>query len=147
MRGRSSTTRLGVSGRISELKKDNLMIDFASKRGHTMSLKMAVNALLVLPKNHIWVIKSVFPKETLKEKVKKDVPWALRTVIQSFDNSLSMKRIKAELVPSVLTQNEWLSGTRTRRKYSRPTLCSASIPNQATSIWYDPLLSPTMRRR
>jgi transcription elongation factor GreA len=103
-------------GRISELKKDNLMIDFASKRGHTMSLKMAVNALLVLPKNHIWVIKSVFPKETLKEKVKKDVPWALRTVIQSFDNSLSMKRIKAELVPSVLTQNEWLSWNTNAKK-------------------------------
>jgi transcription elongation factor GreA len=131
-------------GRISELKKDSLVIDFASKRNHHMALKMAVTALLVLPKNHIWVIKSVFPKETLKEKVKKDVPWALRTIIQSFDNSLSMKKIKAELVPSVLTANEWLSwNTNAKRVLKTDPLFSINPESsdeymvRSTPITYD----------
>lgn len=103
-------------GMIKTLKSESLTIDFASKRDHSMSLKMAVRALSVLPKNHIWVIKSVFPKERLKDKIKKDIPWTLRTVIMSFDNSLSLKSLKAELVPSVLTNNEWLSWNTNAKK-------------------------------
>ncbi|MGM0431674.1 MAG: transcription elongation factor GreA [Spirochaetota bacterium] len=103
-------------GRIKELRKDNLVIDFATKRDHTMALSMAVTALLVLPKNHIWVIKSVFPKDVLKDKVKKDVSWALKTIITSFNNSVTLKRIKAELVPSILTANEWLSWSSNAKK-------------------------------
>jgi transcription elongation factor GreA len=103
-------------GRIKSLKNESLVIDFASKRNHPMTLKMSIKALKVLPKNHIWVIKSIFPKEKLKEKVKKDIPWALRTVVLSFDNSLSLKKIKAELVPSILTPNEWLSWNNNAKK-------------------------------
>lgn len=103
-------------GRIKSLLNESLVIDFASKRNHSMSLKMAIKALTVLHKNHIWVIKSIFPKERLKEKVKKDVPWTLRTVIGSFNNSISLKRIKAEIVPSILSPNEWLSWNTNAKK-------------------------------
>ena len=41
-------------GRIKTLKQESLIIDFSSKRNHSMALKMAVKALKVLPKNHIW---------------------------------------------------------------------------------------------
>jgi transcription elongation factor GreA len=72
-----------------------------------MSLKMAVNALQTLSKTHIWVLKAVWSKEKLHEKVKNDLSWALKTVIRSFDNSCDIKRIKAELVPQVLSTGEW----------------------------------------
>ncbi len=103
-------------GRIKSLNKESLTIDFSSKRDHTMSLKMGIKALKMLPKNHIWVIKSVFPKDRLKTKIKKDVHWTLKCVITSFDNSLSLKALKAELVPSVLTNNEWLSWSANAKK-------------------------------
>ena len=103
-------------GRIQEIKNDKLLIDFATKRNHSMSLQMAVNALTVLLTNHIWVIKSVFPRERLNAKVKSDVQWALRTIILSFDNSAGMKQIKSELVPSILSSNEWISWNTNAKK-------------------------------
>lgn len=103
-------------GIIQQILEDSLIIDFVKNRNHEMTLKMAVSALQVLQKNHIWVIKSVFPKDKLKEKVKQDVLWSLRTVIQSFDNSASLKQIKAEIVPAILTANEWLSWNNTAKK-------------------------------
>ncbi|MCL1928598.1 MAG: transcription elongation factor GreA [Treponema sp.] len=94
-------------GRISSIKGDEIAVDFAKKRGHTMSLKMAVNALQTLSKNHIWVLKATQKKEKLHERVKTEHTWALKTVIKSFGNFCDIKRIKAELVPSILSAGEW----------------------------------------
>lgn len=94
-------------GRIASVKGDEIVIDFAKKRAHSMSLKMAVNALQTLSKNHIWVLKATWKKDKLREKVKGDPAWALKTIIRSYDNSCDIKHVKAELVPSVLTASEW----------------------------------------
>lgn len=96
-------------GRISAITNDEIIIDFAKSRGHRMSLKMAFDSLTTLSKDHIWVLKATWPKEKLKEKVKDDPAWAIRIIIKSFDNRADMKRIKAELVPSVLSLSEWTS--------------------------------------
>ena len=96
-------------GRIASVKNDEITIDFAKKRGHTMSLKMGVNALQTLSKEHIWVLKSIWKREKLIAKVKDDPTWALKIIIRSYDNNCDLKHIKAELVPSVLTVNEWTS--------------------------------------
>jgi transcription elongation factor GreA-like protein len=72
-----------------------------------MSLKMAVDALQTLEKNHIWVLKATMSKEKLHEKVKNDPEWALKTIIKSYDNLCDTRRMKAELVPSVLSLGEW----------------------------------------
>ena len=94
-------------GIIKDLDDDSITIDFVKKRGHKMSLKMAVNALDILAKDHIWVLRSIAKKEQLRKKVKNDIVCALKTVIKSLDNSEDMKKIKGELVPYVLTQSEW----------------------------------------
>ena len=94
-------------GRIAKVEGDEITIDFAKKRAHSMSLKMAVSALQTLSKDHIWVLKATQKKEKLHEKVKDDLVWTLKTIIRSFDNSCDMKRIKAELVPSILSSGEW----------------------------------------
>jgi len=94
-------------GIIRSIDDDSVMIDFARKRGHSMSLKMAVSSLDILAKDHLWVLKSIWKKEKLRKKVKSDVVWTLRTVIKSCGNAADIKRIKSELVPSILTPNEW----------------------------------------
>jgi transcription elongation factor GreA len=94
-------------GRIAKVEGDDIVIDFAKKRSHSMSLKMAVDALQTLEKNHIWVLKAMMSREKLHEKVKTDPEWALTTIIKSFDNLCDVKHIKAELVPSVLSPGEW----------------------------------------
>jgi len=96
-------------GRIAGVQGDDIVIDFAKKRNHAMSLKMAVNALQTLSKNHIWVLKATLKKDKLREKVKNDHLWTLRTIIRSFGNSCDIKRIKSELTPSILTAGEWTS--------------------------------------
>ncbi|MDR1238897.1 MAG: transcription elongation factor GreA [Treponema sp.] len=103
-------------GRIAGVQGDEILIDFSRKRGHSMSLKMAVNALQTLSKNHIWVLKATWKKEKLHDKVKEDYVWALQTVIKSFGNSCDIKRIKAELVPSILTIGEWTSWSAKARE-------------------------------
>ncbi|WP_010258786.1 transcription elongation factor GreA [Treponema primitia] len=94
-------------GRIAKVQGDEIVIDFAKKREHSMSLKMAVNALQTISKGHIWVLKATKKKEELHDKVKEDPVWALKTVIRSFNNTCDIKHMKAELVPSILSSGEW----------------------------------------
>jgi len=97
-------------GRIAAIEGDEIRIDFAKKRGHSMSLKMAVDALQTLAKDHIWVLKATNKKEELRDKIKdkeENIIWTLKTIIRSFANCCDMKRIKAELSPALLSPGEW----------------------------------------
>jgi len=118
-------------GRIASVQGDDIVIDFAKQRSHPMSLKMAVNALQTLSKNHIWVLKATWKKEKLYEKVKGDINWALKTVIKSFSNSCDLKRIKAELTPSVLTTSEWNTWSSKARDILRDDPSFGSSPENA----------------
>ncbi|MGP1594526.1 MAG: transcription elongation factor GreA [Treponema sp.] len=103
-------------GRIASVDKKELVIDFAKKRGHSMSLEMGISALQTLDKEHIWVLKSIMKRPDLAAKIKSDPEWALKIVIKSFDNNCDFKRIKHELVPSLLTAGEWTSWNTKARK-------------------------------
>lgn len=97
-------------GIITKVEGDMLTINFGKKNGvHPMSLKMAVNALKPLSRDHIWVLKATKKREDLAKKVKQEIAWTLKTIIKSFDNNCDEKRIKAELVPAILTPGEWTS--------------------------------------
>ncbi len=117
-------------GLIREIKGENIIIDFARKRGHVMSLKMAVNALTSLTKNHIWVLKSIWPKDKLHDAVKGNVAWALKMVIKSFDNAANMKQIKAELVPSILSAGEWSTWSTEARKQLKTDPSFGNVPEK-----------------
>ncbi|MDR2028877.1 MAG: transcription elongation factor GreA [Treponema sp.] len=106
-------------GRIASVQGDEISIDFAKKRDHAMSLKMAVNALQTISKNHIWVLKATQKKEKLHERIKNEPVWALKTVIKSFNNSCDIKRIKAELTPSILSLSEWTTWSTKAREILR----------------------------
>ena len=103
-------------GRIASVKDDELVIDFTKKRSHKMSLKMGITALQTLANDHIWVLKSTANKETLAKKIKTEPEWALKTIIKSFYNNCDMKRVKQELVPSLLTAGEWTGWNTKARK-------------------------------
>ena len=110
-------------GIIRKVENDTLTINFGSKAGiKEMSLKMAVSALTPLAKDHIWVLKAKNyvvvngEKVELAKRVKEDKEWALRTIIKSFGNSCDFKKIKAELVPSILKESEWTSWNTAAKK-------------------------------
>lgn len=104
-------------GKIVKAKNDNLTINFGKKSGiHEMSLKMAVDALKPLNKDHIWVLKATKTRDELVKMVKEDKAGTLKTIIKSFDNACDFKRIKAELVPSILENKEWTSWNNAAKK-------------------------------
>ncbi len=117
-------------GRISSIEDDEIVIDFARKRNHRMSLKMAVNALSSLASDHIWVLRCIQDKKTLHDKIKGDIPWALSTVIKSLDNAANMKQIKAELVPGILTQGEWSSWSSQARQILKTDSSFGNLPDK-----------------
>jgi len=94
-------------GKVINIEDDLFFIDFTDKKNHQMSLKMAVKALSILTEDHIWVLKNSLPASTLKKKIKEEPSWALKILIRSFNNMANMKKIKSELVPSILSAGEW----------------------------------------
>lgn len=117
-------------GIIKSIKDDTIEIDFVKKRGHSMSLKMAVSSLQSLPKTHIWVLKGVWTKDKLKGKIKKDIPWALKVIIRSFNNSADMKKIKSEIVPSILTPGEWSTWSTEARRILKTDSAFGNMPDK-----------------
>ncbi len=117
-------------GRICDVDDDVFIINFTNKKNHKMSLKMAVNALKILANDHIWVLKGTMQQEQLKDKVKSEPAWALRTIIKSFDNVANMKTIKAELVPSILTQGEWSKWNTEARKILKTDPAFGNLPDK-----------------
>jgi transcription elongation factor GreA len=117
-------------GRIAAIKDDTFTIDFANKASHKMSLKMAVNALEVLSPEHIWVLKRTQPKEELAARVKAEPAWALKTIIKSFGNMADMKKIKAELVPDVLTTGEWSRWNTEARSILKKDSAFGNLPDK-----------------
>ncbi len=102
-------------GRIKDTTHLSLIIDFSKKRNHIMDIAMAVSSLEVLPNNHFWVIRSAFSKDKLREKVLESPPWVLKCILKSL-GSADMKTIKAELVPDILSLQEWTSWSTKARK-------------------------------
>ena len=101
-------------GRIKNINEKDVIIDFPDKSTN-MSTDMAFKSLVALPKSHIWVLKSVVPHEKLAEKIKSDIPWALRILMSSNNDKASLKEMKNELSPSLLTTREvnvWVNSAK-----------------------------------
>lgn len=116
-------------GRIKEVSGDSIVINFLKKKGHVMSLKMAVNALATLSADHIWVQRVTRKKAALRKQVKDDPIWTLKTIIRSFDNAADMKRVKAELVPGILTPSEWSSWSTKARALLKTEESFGNVPD------------------
>ena len=116
-------------GIIREINDDSITIDFPRNKGHQMSLKMALTALEILPKDHIWVLRSVIKPEKLKKMVKENVRKTLMILISSFSNAIDMKTIRAELVPYVLSEKEWVSWNNRARKILKTDSSFGTVPD------------------
>lgn len=120
-------------GIIRKVENDNLTINFGKKNGiHEMSLKMAISALTPLAKDHIWVLKATKSKEELSSYVKENIVDTLKIIIKSFGNSCTFKRIKAELVPAILSTGEWTSWNSKAKKVLESDSTFGVNPNDIT---------------
>lgn len=120
-------------GKIVKSQNDILTINFGKKAGKKeMSLKMAVNALTPLKNDHIWVLKATKNREELATMAKKDKKEMLARIIKSFGNSCDFKRIKAELVPTILSASEWTAWNNAAKKILESDSTFGVNPNDIT---------------
>lgn len=115
-------------GRIVDVTKDVFTINFQNKKEHKMTLKMALNSLQILPKNHIWILK-LKNMDLLKKKVQEDIPWALKTIILSYNNQASLKNFQEELVPDVISESKWSSWWNQAKKVLKTDPSFGSVIN------------------
>ena len=109
----------GRIGRIRTIDEKHVVVDFAgqkSKIGSKMSTEMAFRSLQALSKSHIWVLKSAISKEKLTKKIISDVNWSLHILMASNGDRASLKEMKAELVPDLLTPREWTNWSNEAKK-------------------------------
>lgn len=96
-------------GYIGKVKEDVLKINFGKAIGiKSLSLEMARQALEPLDEGHILVRKAkAKSREELAKWMLGNKKEALQCLIESFGNKADLKRIKAEVVPSILSTAEW----------------------------------------
>ena len=93
-------------GVVNDIQNDLVIIDFDKKKGHEMSLSIALRALNVLPHNHIIIWKQT-RMEDLKEMIKKEPLKTMEIVLWSYGGEATSKDIKMELVPEAMDEKEW----------------------------------------
>jgi transcription elongation factor GreA len=109
----------GRIGRIRSINETDVIVDFAGQTnndGSRLSTSMAFKSLQALPKSHIWVLKSALPREKLNKKVLEDIPWTLKTLMASNGGRSSIREMKSELVPSILSASQWTSWSNQAKK-------------------------------
>lgn len=132
-----STDRLGL---IQSINDKEVVVAFNKANRVSMSPDMAFKALTPLPKNNILVLKTAIPAK-LAAKVKADTRWALVTIMESRGSRCSIKEIKEELVPSVLTSSEWDDFKARARKILQedPYFCAVAGENDTYTLRTTPI--------
>ena len=101
-------------GLITEVKDGVVTVRYSASEEQKITLESAFNALLPLSKQNIKAIKKGVPAPKIKAKIMGEggIEWLVRTLLLSAQGSkASMKDMKNEVVPSILTDSEWKSLT------------------------------------
>ena len=99
-------------GLITEVRDNMVTVRYSSTEEQKITLESAFNALLPLSKQNIKAIKKGVPAPKIRAKIMGDggIEWLVRTLLLSAQGSkASMKDMKTEVVPSVLSDSDWKS--------------------------------------
>jgi transcription elongation GreA/GreB family factor len=119
-------------GRIAEwnLLLNQIVIDFAGKKGHPMQLQYAAENLAVIPAEHFLARKATDLSGT--KKLAKDNPVAVvRNILESLDGSATAQQISEWLVPDLFNEAEWKRWWESARKQLKAS-GAFSIPAKKT---------------
>lgn len=105
-------------GKITEIDKDQMVIDFRDHPGQKMSIPMAISSLQPLSPDHIAVRAYENPEE-MQEIFEKDIPKFLEILLTSYQSKISLAEIKQEAV-RFLKGEDWTKWwTRARAEIKR----------------------------
>src|SRR5947209_1946734 len=119
-------------GRIAEwnLLLNQIVIDFAGKKGHPMQLEYAADNLTGIPAAHFLARKAGDLAAT--KKLAKDDPVAVvRNILESLDGEATAQQISEWMVPDLFTEPEWKRWWESARKHLKAS-GAFSIPAKKT---------------
>ncbi|MBX7058808.1 MAG: transcription elongation factor GreA [Leptospirales bacterium] len=93
-------------GKIAEIDKDQVIVDFRDNPGQRMSIQMAISSLQPITSNHFWVRMYEAPAD-MEELFKTDLPMFFEMLLSSFGSRMTLAEIKSELTPRFLSIAEW----------------------------------------
>jgi transcription elongation GreA/GreB family factor len=140
-------------GRVSRwnLLLNQIVIDFETKKHHTMQVQYAGETLQPLLENHFLVRKAKEP-QVLQELAKGDPVQLSQIVLESFGGKITQDQLQKALAPDVVAQEEfkkwWDSAKKTLRKdgrFSLPAKKTDSLTIRDKSISYSEELLESFR--
>jgi transcription elongation factor GreA len=105
-------------GKIVDMDSENIVINFAGKPEHKMSVQMALQSLTPIPQDHLYVMQYEDP-EYVKNLFKDEFMQFFEILIKSYGGKILLDDIKRELIPSLVSDkgwSKWWSKARTKIK-------------------------------
>ncbi len=102
-------------GKIEDIDSESIVINFPEKDNHKMSIKMALQSLTPINKDHLYVLEYEEP-EMIKNLFNEDFMGFFEVLIKSFEGAMLLSDIRKELVPKYVEDknwSKWWSKTRT----------------------------------
>lgn len=93
-------------GKIEDIDSENLIINFKGKENHKMSIQMALQSLIPIKKDHIYVMNYEDP-EALRALFKDDFLQFFEILIKSYNGEITVADIRKELVPAYVEAKNW----------------------------------------
>jgi transcription elongation GreA/GreB family factor len=121
-------------GRVSRwnLLLNQIVIDFETKKHHTMQVQYAAETLQPLPEDHFLVRKAKEP-QVLQQLAKEDPVELSQIVLESFGGKITQDQLQKALAPDVVAQEEfkkwWDSAKKALRKDGRFSLPAKKTDN------------------
>ncbi len=93
-------------GKITDIDESNLTISFNNKPDHKMSFQMALQSLMPVSKDHIYVVEYEDP-ELIGSLFTEDIMQFFLILIKSYGGKISQADIKYELIPKYVKEKDW----------------------------------------
>ncbi|TFH39883.1 MAG: hypothetical protein E4G96_08505, partial [Chrysiogenales bacterium] len=105
-------------GKILEMDSENIVIHFSDKPDHRMSVQMALQSLMPVTKDHLYVLQYEDP-EYVNKLFKDDFIQFFEVLIKSYGGTILLEDIKHEIIPTYVSEkgwSKWWSKARTKIK-------------------------------
>lgn len=93
-------------GLINDIGQDDIIVSFADKPEHRMTVQMALQSLVPLKKDHLYVRQHENPQE-MKTMFEKTFTEFFRVLIYSHGKRVNLMTVKKDLIPLYVEEKSW----------------------------------------
>ncbi|MBN1531894.1 MAG: transcription elongation factor GreA [Spirochaetes bacterium] len=93
-------------GKIEDIDSESIIINFPNKQMHKMSIKMALQSLMPINRDHIYV-QEYEDAEAVRSLFEDDFMTFFEILIKSFGGSMVLSDIRKELIPKYVEEKNW----------------------------------------